>query len=66
MLLFTFELKYTRTCVYNTNDVTPFHVECFTCFKGMTCLRVAQGDGLRIQKVAGGVSIEQLNTADKG
>jgi len=66
MSVFTFELKYTRTCVYTTTDVTPFHVQCFPWYNGMTSLRVAQGDGLRIRKVAGSVSIKQLRTADKG
>jgi hypothetical protein len=64
MLRFTFELKYTR--MYNTSDVRPLHVQCFPYSNGMTSLRVAQGDGLRIWKVAGSVSIEQLHTADNG
>jgi len=66
MSLFTFELKYTRTCVDNTNDVTPFHDQCFPCYNGMTNLRVKQADGLRIRKVVGTVSIKQFSTADMG
>jgi len=51
MLLFTFELKYTRMCIIP--DATPFHVRFFPFYDGMTNLRVAQGDGLRIRKVGG-------------
>jgi len=65
MSLFIFELKCTLTWVYDTIDVTPFHVQCFPCYIGMTILRVAQGEGFRIRKVAGNVSIEELRTADK-
>ena len=63
MLLFTFEQKYTG--IYNKSDVRPFHVQCFPCYNGMSSLRVAQGDGLRIRNVAGTVSIDELRTADK-
>ena len=63
MLLFAFELKYTR--MYNTTDVIPLHVQCFPFCNGMTSLRVGQGEGLRIGKVVGSVSIKQLRTADQ-
>jgi len=62
MLLFTFELKYTR--IFNTTEVTPFHVLCFPCYNGMTSLWVAQGDGFGVQNVALSVSIKQLRRAD--
>ena len=43
MLLFTFELKHTR--IFNTTDVTPFHVRYFLCYNGMTSLGLRRETG---------------------